>query len=160
MSAELFVIFKVGEAELIISAADVLEMESFRGATRVPGAQAHVVGLVQIRGRVIPVLDLRERFGLPPIERGLDARVIVVKDGDRQVGLLADSAREVRMLDPAQFTAPPSVVLEQTAGFVTAIAQAGPRMFMRVDFQQILNRVVVVSGGDTPVLEREHGQQA
>lgn len=61
----LHVVFKVDGAEYVLPAADVLQMESFTGATPVPGAAPHVAGLVQVRGRVIPVVDARLRFGLP-----------------------------------------------------------------------------------------------
>ena len=90
----LHVVFKVDGAEYALPAADVLQMESFTGATPVPGAPSHVAGLVQVRGRVIPVVDARARFGLPPVERTLDSRVVVGQLGDRTVGLLVDSARE------------------------------------------------------------------
>ena len=71
-------------------------MESFAGATPVPGAPPYVAGLVQVRGRVVPVVDLRARFGLPAAEPTLDTRIVVAQHGERTVGLLVDSAREVR----------------------------------------------------------------
>ena len=104
MSA-LHVVFKVGEIEYVLPASDVVELESFSGATRIPGAPAYVAGLVQIRGKVIAVVDLRARFGLPAADRTLDSRVIVVRHQDRLVGLLADSARDVVKIDPAEFAA-------------------------------------------------------
>ena len=73
----LHVLFKVADAEYAIAASDVLHLESYAGATRVPSTAVHVVGLVQIRGRVVPVVDLRSRFGLPPADRTIDSRVVV-----------------------------------------------------------------------------------
>lgn len=134
----LHILFRVGQAEYVVSSQVVSEMESFTDVTRVPGAAAHVIGLVQIRGRVLPVIDLRVRFGLPPIERGLSARVIVVRDGTRQVGLLVDEAREVLRLEPEAFRPPPEVVADQAAGFVDAIAQAGDRLVMRIAVPEIV----------------------
>jgi len=60
----LHVAFRVGTAEYVVPAATVLHLESFETATHVPGAPAYVAGLVQVRGRVVPVVDLRRRFGL------------------------------------------------------------------------------------------------
>jgi len=134
----LHVVFKVGDADYVLPAAEVREMESFTGATRIPGAAAHVAGLVQIRGRVIPVIDLRVRFGLAAIEKTLDSRVIVVSEGAREVGLLADSAREVMKIEADQFEAPPQVVAERAAGFVNSIAQAGKRIVMRLDAGRVI----------------------
>ena len=105
MSGALHIVFKVAGAEYAIPADLVLQMESFTGATRVPGAPAYVAGIVQIRGKVIPVVDLRLRFGLPTLETTLDSRIVVGKDGDRAVGLLVDSAREVLKIRPDEIDA-------------------------------------------------------
>ena len=121
----LHVVFRVGSAEYVLPAADVLQMESFTGATPVPGSPPYVAGLVQVRGRVLPVIDARARFGLPPAERTLDTRVVVGQLGARTVGLIVDSAREVVKLDPAQLKPPPPLVAEQARGFVKAVAQLG-----------------------------------
>jgi purine-binding chemotaxis protein CheW len=137
MSA-LHVVFKVGEVEYVLPAADVVELESFAGATRIPGAPPHVAGLVQIRGKVIAVVDLRARFGLPAAERTLDSRVIVVRQGERLVGLLADSARDVVKIGPEEFRRPPEIVSDETEGFVDSIAQTGKRLVMRVDFAKVI----------------------
>src|SRR5688500_13065519 len=99
----LHVVFRVGAGEYALPAADVVQMETFESVTPVPGAAPFVIGLVQLRGRVIPVIDLRARFGLPPVARTLDSRIIVVRRGPRLVGLLADAAREVIQLEAAQF---------------------------------------------------------
>ncbi|MCY1018959.1 chemotaxis protein CheW [Pyxidicoccus sp. MSG2] len=134
----LHVVFKVDGAEYALPAADVLQMESFTGATPVPGAPSHVAGLVQVRGRVIPVVDARVRFGLPPLQRSLDTRVVVGQLGSRTVGLLVDSAREVLKLDPAQVKPPPPLVVEGARGFVKAVAQVGPRLVMLIDFPRVI----------------------
>jgi purine-binding chemotaxis protein CheW len=149
----LYVLFKVAAADYAIAAADVLQMESFTTATPVPGAPPYVAGLVQIRGRVVPVVDVRMRFGLPAAEPSagglgaepssrqpsLDRRVVVVQHGERVVSLLVDSAREVLSLDPASFRPPPEIVAEQAAGFVKAVAQAGGRLIMLIDCERVIN---------------------
>ncbi|WP_163991851.1 chemotaxis protein CheW [Pyxidicoccus caerfyrddinensis] len=134
----LHVVFKVDGAEYALPASDVLQMETFTGATPVPGAPSHVAGLVQVRGRVIPVVDARVRFGLPPVQRSLDTRVVVGQLGNRTVGLLVDSAREVLKLDPAQVKPPPPLVVEGARGFVKAVAQVGPRLVMLIDFPRVI----------------------
>ena len=134
----LHVVFKVAGAEYAIPASEVLQMESFAGATPVPGAPAHVAGLVQVRGRVVPVVDARARFGLPPVERTLDTRVVVGQLGPRIVGLVVDSAREVMKLAPDQLQPPPQLVAEQAQGFVKAVARVGPRLVMLIDFPRVI----------------------
>jgi purine-binding chemotaxis protein CheW len=141
MSA-LHILFKVDAAEYVIPATDVVHMESFTGATRVPGAPDYVAGLVQIRQRVVPVVSLRARFGLGEIEPSLDTRVVVVQSGERTVGLLVDSAREIVNLAPDQFQPPPQVVAEQSAGYVTSVAQAGKRLLMLIDHRKVIGEEV------------------
>jgi purine-binding chemotaxis protein CheW len=134
----LHVLFKVAGSEYALPASEVLHMESYAGATRVPGAPAHVAGVIQSRRRVVPVLDLRARFGLPAAEPTLDSRVIVVQHDDRAVGLLVDSAREVLGLTPEQERPTPEVVARDAHGFVRSIAQAGQRLVMLIDSRKII----------------------
>ncbi|HEX4478320.1 MAG TPA: chemotaxis protein CheW [Polyangiaceae bacterium] len=134
----LHVLFKVADAEYVVPAADVVQMESFTTATFVPGTRAHVAGLVQVRGQVVPVIDVRMRFNLPKLEPTLDSRVVIVKDGPRTVALLVDAAREVVHIPPSDFHPPPEVVSRQSKGFVKSVATSGNRLVMLVDFQKII----------------------
>lgn len=135
---DLHVLCRVADADYVLPAADVLQMESYSGATRVPGATSEVAGLVQIRGRVVPVVDLRVLFGFPAIEPTINSRVVVMTRGDRTIGLLVDSAREVLKIPAADFQPPPSVVAQQTDGIVKAVAQSGSRLLMLIDFGKVI----------------------
>ena len=134
----LHVVFKVAGSEYALPAANVLQMESFTGATPVPGTQPWVTGIMQIRGRIVPVLDVRKRFGLPAAEHTLDTRVVVATQGERAVALLVDAAREVLKLDDAQIKPPPEMVARETHGLVKAVAQVGSRLVMLLDFAKLI----------------------
>jgi purine-binding chemotaxis protein CheW len=134
----LFVMFRVGNADYVIPASAVLELESFTGATDVPGAPPYLRGLLNVRGRVVPVIDLRARFGLAPAEATIDTRVVVGQVGTRVVGLVVDAAREVVTLPSTAFRPPPAVIAEQTQGFVQSIAEAGQRLVMLLDFPKVI----------------------
>lgn len=134
----LHVTFRIGSATYALPADQVLHLESYETATHVPGAPAYVAGLVQVRGRLVPVVDLRARFGLPPIEHALDRRVVVVQVGTRVAGLLVDSAREVVQIDPAAYEKPPDIIQEQASGFVNGVATAAQRLFLLVDVRRII----------------------
>lgn len=135
---QLHVLCKVNETEYVLPAADVLQMESFAGATKVPGAATTVAGLVQIRGRVVPIVDLRVVFGLAPVTPTIDSRVVVMKTAERVVGLLVDSAREVLKIPDEDFHPPPAVLVQQTDGLVKAVAQVGNRLLMLIDFIKVI----------------------
>jgi purine-binding chemotaxis protein CheW len=135
----LHVIFTVGGAEYVLPAADVLQMESFVGATPVPAAPPYVMGIIHVRGRVVPVVDLRVRFGLPPVQSSIDSRVVVVQLADRTVALLADSAREVVKLEPDRFQAPPTMMsVDGAVGFVKSVAYVQKRLLMLLDFAKVI----------------------
>ena len=134
----LHVTFRVGNASYAVPAAQVLQLESYETATHVTGAPAYVAGLVQVRGRLVPVVDLRTRFGLPPIEHSLDRRVVVVQNGTRVAGLLVDSAREVVQIDEAAYEKAPEIIEEQASGFVSGVATAAQRLFLLVDVPRII----------------------
>ena len=136
--SDLHVLCRVADADYVLPAADVVQMESFAGATKVPGAASEVAGLVQIRGRVVPVLDLRVVFGFPTIEPTINSRVVVMSHGERTIGLLVDSAREVLKIPAADFQPPPPVIAQQTDGLVKAVAQVGPRLLMLIDSQKVI----------------------
>jgi purine-binding chemotaxis protein CheW len=134
----LHVLFKVAGAEYALPYSDVLHMESFATATKVPGAPPYVAGLMQVRGRVLPVIDLRVRFGHEPQPVTSDSRVVVVQSGKRALALLADSAREVVKIDPAEYRAAPEMVSETGQGFVRSVAHAGNRLVMLIDLQRVI----------------------
>lgn len=134
----LHIAFQVGDSGYLVPAENVLYMESFTGATLVPGAAPFVVGLVQIRQRVIPVIDLRIRFGLAPAAPSLEQRVIVVQVAERIVGLLVDTAREVVHVPEDAIAPPPELITGQSAGFVRAVARVKDRLSMLIDLDKVI----------------------
>src|SRR5215470_1403921 len=144
--ADLHVVFKLADAEYALPAADVLEMESYTGVTPVPGVAPWIAGLTQIRGRVVPILDVRQRFGLPAAPPPPSARVIVAAVGDRTVGLLVDAAREVTRLDETAVGAAPDLLVSQAQGFVRGIARVKGRLIMLVDTGRLIGEEAAHGG--------------
>ena len=134
----LHVAFRIDRAEYVIPAEQVLYLESYEAATHIPGAPPYVAGIVQVRGRLVPVVDVRHRFGLGPIEHSIDRRVVVVQVGTRVAGLLVDSAREVLQIEAAAFEQPPEVIEQQSAGFVKGVAAVARRLFLLVDVPRVI----------------------
>ena len=133
----LYVAFKVDDASYVLPADVVLQMETFTGATRVPGAPPFVAGVIQLRGKVVPAVDLRARFGLPPKEVTLETRVVVGELAGRTVALVVDSAREIVRIAPSQLVPPPKIT-GYGEGFVKAVVQIGPRTLMVLDFAKVI----------------------
>jgi purine-binding chemotaxis protein CheW len=136
-ASRLFVVFKVDGVDYALPAHEVLQMESYTGATQVPGAQPFVAGVIRLRGRVVPAIDLRARFGLPPLETPtLDSRVVVGETNGRAVALIADAAREVVRIRASEEKPPPKLVDE--TGFVSSIVQLDNRTILVLDFQKVI----------------------
>lgn len=135
---ELFVLFTVDGTSYALPASIVLQMESFSGATPVPGAAPFVAGIMQLRGKVLPVVDLRRRFGLAPAERTIDSRVVVGTARDRVVALAVDSAREVVRVLPAQRRPPPKIGTEGEQSFIAEVLQLGDRTVLVLDFAKVI----------------------
>jgi purine-binding chemotaxis protein CheW len=136
------VTFRVGSVEYVVPAAQVLHLESFQSATHVPGAPPYVAGLVQVRGRVVPVVDLRKRFGLPATEHELAHRIVVVQVGSRVAGLLVDAAREVIQIDEASFQDAPELVKQQANGFVAGVVTVAGRLFLVADVPRLIGEEI------------------
>lgn len=145
--AVLHVVFRVDTADYALPASAVLQLESYTGATPVPGVAPFVAGIVQLRGRVVPVIDLRLRFGLPPRPPTLETRVVVGEVGARVVALVADSAREVVRIAPSQEKPPPHLVDNGSDRVVRAVAQLGERTVLLLDLSTLI-------GEETSSVER------
>jgi len=135
---DLYVVFSVAGAEYTIPASAVVQLESYQGATPVPGTVAHVAGIMQVRGQVIPVIDLRRLFGQPAVEPTIDTRVIVTELGGRQVGLLVDKSREVMRIDSSSVQTTPGLVEESSRGFFAGVIQLGQRLIMLLDLGKVV----------------------
>lgn len=138
----LYVICKVGSSEYAIPAEEVYQMETFSEATPVPGSPSYVKGLVQVRQKIIPVLDARKRFGLPETPVDLEKRIVVLKFSERLVGMLVDSAREVQNFPSETFKEPPELIKQQSDGFVKGVAYFKDRIIMLLDTFKIVGQEV------------------
>ncbi|MEW6546831.1 MAG: chemotaxis protein CheW [Bacillota bacterium] len=134
------VVFQLGDEEYAITVERVREVVKADRITRVPGAPAYVRGIINLRGRVVPVIDLRQRLGLDarPVER---PRIMVVEDGAALVGMLVDRASEVLRVRPGQLQ-PPDEVLQgdENSRFVEAVANLDGRLVVVLRPGELLAR--------------------
>ena len=105
--------------------------------TPVPQAPAWLAGVINLRGHVIPVMDLRARLNLSRQSPGLNTRIIVVALGDRMIGLLADEVVEV-LTRPEESIEPPDT-LTRTADVVSAILRAEARLITVLDLERVID---------------------
>jgi len=130
-----WLVFRLNYHDYALSIGDVVEVLRMVALTPVPEAPAWLAGIVNFRGRAIPVIDLRQRLGLPAEMPGLSTPIIVTRATGRQVGLIADSVSEVLAL-PADALEPPDA-LAGPGRAVTGLAHAGERLVLILDLPRL-----------------------
>jgi len=117
------VVFQLGAELYGVEIARVHEIIRLQAITRVPRAPAFVEGIINLRGKVIPVVDLRHRFGLPAAEHTRASRIVVVEIGDQVVGLIVDAVSEVLRIAGATVEPPSPVVAGLESEYLRGIAK-------------------------------------
>ena len=131
--------FIVGAEEYGLDLLRVKEVIRMRQITWLPQAPPCVKGIINLRGDVIPIVDLRERFGLESIEHTAMTRVIVVEVEGRPVGMVVDSASQVVRVPADQFEPPPAMMGMAARGFVTGVGKIDGKLIITVDADRILS---------------------
>jgi purine-binding chemotaxis protein CheW len=131
--------FTVGAEEYGLELLRVREVIRMRRITWLPKAPSCVKGIINLRGDVIPIVDLRERFGLVPQGQTVMTRVIVVEVEGRLVGIVVDSASQVVHVAADQFDPPPAVIGEVSRDFITAVGKMGEKLIIMIDVDRVLS---------------------
>lgn len=146
MAEELKVIvFTLAHEEYGIEVDKVRTIERLMPITRVPKTPAFVKGVINLRGVVIPVIDLRGRFGLPESELGENTRIIIVAANDLEVGFIVDSANDVIDLMSDAIENPPEVVGGIKAKYLSGVAKiSDSRLLILLNLSEVLNRSEII----------------
>jgi purine-binding chemotaxis protein CheW len=134
-----YILFTVAGTTYALPSGDVRHMEMIEGITRVPNAPSFVDGVVFSRGQVVPVVNLRARFGFERAPYDLRSRLIVVQAETRLVGLVVDSAREFVNIPPAAVQPPHEALAGMSGRYVEGIASIGDRLILTLNLSRILN---------------------
>ncbi len=131
----------------------VREVLEFRGATRVPRTPEFMRGVINLRGNVVPVVDLKAKFGMGVTESTVDTCVVIVEveiDGEATVlGALADSVQEVIELDAGQVEPPPRMGAGLDTAFIRGVGKLGEEFVILVDIDRVFSaeELVAVTAG-------------
>ncbi len=138
---EQLVTFKLGNEEFGIKITDVQEINRITDITHMLNAPVYIDGLVNLRGNIIPVLNLRRRFGLAEKQRDDATRIIIVDVGSRKTGVVVDAVSEVLRFESSLVEEPPQVVSETLdTKYISGVGKLndGKRMVMIIDLAQVL----------------------
>lgn len=139
------VVFALGQEEYGVEVEKVRTIERMLPMTRVPKTPPFVKGVVNLRGIVVPVIDLRERFGLETAEYDDQTRIIIVNQESIEVGLIVDSANDVVDIDEDHIEDPPEVVGGIRAKYLRGIAKIDDsRLLVLLNLQEVLNKEEII----------------
>lgn len=133
-----FLAFTLGTEEYGIDIQQVQELRRYETVTHIAGAPAFIKGVVNLRGLIVPILDLRLRFRLGAADYGPLTVVIVVNLGGHVLGMVVDSVSDVLTLTPEQIKPAPAIGGGPGDGHLIGLGTVGPRMLMLLDLGRLL----------------------
>ena len=134
------VVFELGDESYAVDISRVQDINRMQEITEIPHAPESVVGVINLRGRVIPVIDLRKRFGLPDAVHTKDTRIVVVHLEGNLIGVIVDAVSQVLRI-PTDIVEPPSPVLAGVdSKYLRGIAKLDDRLVILLDLDFVLSR--------------------
>jgi len=132
------VCFRLGAEEYGLDIGQVQEINRMMPITRVPRAPSFMKGVVNLRGQLIPIIDLRERFGMATVEPTKATRIVVVEVGHNRVGLIVDGVSEVMKIPVERIDPAPEMLSEAQAGYVKGVGKSGDRLIVLLEAAAVI----------------------
>lgn len=132
------VTFQLGQEEYGIEIASVQEIIRATDITPVPGAPAHVRGVINLRGKIIPVVDLRTRFALPQMQADESQRIVVVELKDKRIGMLVDAVSQVIRIPAGIVEEMPEEAVNVAENFIKGVGKLDNRLIIILDLNKSL----------------------
>lgn len=133
------VTFRLGADEFGLDVFSVHEILRYSAPTPVPKAPGFVEGVVDVRGTLVPVVDMRRRFELPEAPVNDETRTVLVQYGDERLGLVVDAVTEVMRVPETAVSEPPAYIRGLAAEFVRGIVRLEGRLVVLIDIERILS---------------------
>ncbi|MEE9442639.1 MAG: chemotaxis protein CheW [candidate division Zixibacteria bacterium] len=144
--------FKIGSEEYGIDILKVQEINRMPDITKVPQAPHYVDGVINLRGKVIPIINTRRKFNLEEKEEDKDTRIVVVDINGEVIGLVVDSVNEVLRIPGSIVEPPPNVTIDSGANYITGVARLDDRLLILLDLGKLV--------GDTTAMMNEMPEEA
>ena len=132
--------FRIGSEIFGVPINLVHEIVRVPEITSVPDAPDYVEGVINLRGKIVSIVDLRKRFGEAEIKRHKKNRILVAEVEGKMVGLIVDSASEVLKIPPSEIDTPPDIFEQNEVHYVTGVGKLNGRLIILVDLTKILER--------------------
>jgi purine-binding chemotaxis protein CheW len=139
MNEEKVIIFQLKDEEYAVPVQHVKSIERMQPITRIPRTVSFVKGVINLRGVVTPIIDLRSRFEIEEVSHTDTTRIIIVSVGTIEAGLIVDAANDVIDLDKESIEPPPEVVGGVDAEYIQGVAKIEKRLLILLDLVKVLN---------------------
>ncbi len=133
------VVFDLGSESYGVDIGKVREIIRMQEITAIPQTADFVEGMINLRGLVIPVVDLSRRFGLPHRERTEESRTVVVDISGHSIGMVVDAVAEVLRISVVAIEPPSAAITTDGSSYLLGIAKVGDRLIILLDLEQVLN---------------------
>lgn len=133
------VIFRVGNEDFGIDISAVEGIVKLQEITRIPQAPSYMEGITNLRGAVLPVIDLSKRFGQPAQETTRETRIVVAFAGDTKLGMIVSAVSEVLTIDDSVIEPPPPLASGISSEYIVGVAKIDHRLVILLDLSKVLS---------------------
>jgi purine-binding chemotaxis protein CheW len=133
-----WVTFRLANETYGINVMQVQEVLRFSDIAPVPGAPPYVLGIINLRGNVVTVIDTCQRFGLPPIDITDNTRIVIIETNQQVIGILVDAVAEVVYLKRSEIETTPNVGNDESAKFIQGVSHRDNQLLILVDLNKLL----------------------
>ncbi len=134
-----WVTFQLENETYGINVMQVQEVLRYTEIAPVPGAPEYVLGIINLRGNVVTVIDTRSRFGLPSGDVSENSRIVIIEAEKQVIGIMVDSVAEVVYLRSSEIDAAPAVGTEESAKFIQGVSNRDGQLLILVDLNKLLS---------------------
>lgn len=138
MSEKQFVIFKLGEQNYCVDIMNVGGITEYKGATKVPEAPYFVEGVINLRGSIIPIINLKKRFGIPEVRPAEDCRVVLFNLNGTELGFLVDEANQVIKIDSENIDPTPDILKGADKDYIDGVGKVNQTIVIVLDLAKVL----------------------
>lgn len=152
--------FMVGKESFGVDIGRIQEIVTFPEITKVPDTPDFLEGIINLRGKIVSVIDLRKRLKINGSERNKKNRILVTELDGKVAGLIVDEVSEVLKLDPASIEPPPEMVTAVGVEYITGVAKVKENLIILLDLTKVLNVEDIKQTTNNSEHELEHAAEA
>lgn len=141
-----FLTFNLGNELYGVDILRVQEIKGYTAVTKIPNTPSHIKGVLNLRGTIVPIIELRTKFSLPTIEYTAFTVIIVVVVRDKVMGLVVDSVSDVLNIDTKDIQPPPQFGANVDVSFVSGIGKSGDKLVAILDMDRLLADGQILEG--------------